>query len=244
MTNVESVVMIDTVGANASVIPASATRVGVYVTGSGVVPWPQAQIDRFNPGKTARIRIDQSPSLSVFAAGHADVADVEPGAGTVTSAVSAILHRQSLGLSSTVYCNRTDFATLVAALEKASVPLHNVGVWLADWSLSQAKASALLSTKINGLVCNAVQWASPSSNPSTTLPGTSLTLKESNCDLSVAWDKWFQPADEVPPPVAKQASLIKSTVITGSIPGTLTVTVTMSDGSTEVVKKNVAAIDL
>ena len=42
----------------------------------------------------------------------------------------------------------------------------------------------------------AVQWASPSSNPGTLVPGTGLTLTQANCDLSVADKSW----PSVPPP--------------------------------------------
>ena len=38
----------------------------------------------------------------------------------------------------------------------------------------------------------AVQWASPSSNPDTPLPRSSLTLEQANCDLSVTLDYWHR----------------------------------------------------
>lgn len=38
----------------------------------------------------------------------------------------------------------------------------------------------------------AVQWASPSSNPDTPLPRSSLTLRQANCDLSVTLDYWHR----------------------------------------------------
>jgi hypothetical protein len=37
----------------------------------------------------------------------------------------------------------------------------------------------------------AVQWAAPQSNPDTLIPGSSLTLADGNCDLSVTAPGWM-----------------------------------------------------
>jgi hypothetical protein len=67
---------------------------------------------------------------------------------------------------------------------------RHVRLWLADWSLSRAQADNLLGTRLHGHKVVAVQWASPSSNPNTPLPRSSLTLRQANCDLSVTLDYW------------------------------------------------------
>jgi hypothetical protein len=54
----------------------------------------------------------------------------------------------------------------------------------------QAQADNLLGTRLHGHKVVAVQWASPSSNPNTPLPRSSLTLRQANCDLSVTLDYW------------------------------------------------------
>jgi hypothetical protein len=94
-----------------------------------------------------------------------------------------------------VYANRSTFPAIAAALNAAGPQdlYHRyVRLWLADWSLSSAQATALLGTHLDGHKIVAVQWASPSSNPDTPLPRSSLTLSEANCDLSVTLDSWHR----------------------------------------------------
>jgi len=67
---------------------------------------------------------------------------------------------------------------------------HGVNLWIADWSLSEAEAVRLLSTS-GAYPVVAVQWASPASNPNTTVPGGAKTLAEANLDLSITIASWF-----------------------------------------------------
>jgi hypothetical protein len=61
---------------------------------------------------------------------------------------------------------------------------------VADWSLSEAEAAKILTTSGDYPVV-AVQWASPTSNPNTLVPGSHLTLSEANVDLSITVASWF-----------------------------------------------------
>jgi hypothetical protein len=79
-------------------------------------------------------------------------------------------------------------ATLTRALRAAG---HTgVDLWVANWSLSEAEAARLLTTSGDYPVV-AVQWASPTSNPNTPVPGSTRTLAEANVDLSVTVASWF-----------------------------------------------------
>lgn len=170
-----------------SIIAASKPpKVAGYVTGSGGVCWSLQEWDMFPETQTAHVRIDQSPSLSLFAAGKADVADVESGAATITTFITAAKSRQKDGLRSTIYI-------AAASANGAHTQIMNAGLinvvdwWIADWNLNQTEAMQRLGT--SNVV--AVQWASPTSNPNTILPGTKLTLSQANADLSVALEGWF-----------------------------------------------------
>jgi len=185
-------VMIDAIRVNAHNIPSGTPKVAGYVTGTGVVPWTAAQWDLFP--RSAKVRIDQSPSLAVFAAGHADVADVESLAGTVGSFVNAVRDRIAAGVRwSTIY--GTDSTLAAAASELAAAGPHgwyygHVDCWLANWDLNEAEAAALIGQLVHGLTCRAVQWASPTSNPGTIVPGGKLNLTQAQVDLSVAEATW------------------------------------------------------
>ena len=91
---------------------------------------------------------------------------------------------------STVYVDQADLAGVQAAV--ATADLTRVQYWLADWSLNEAEAEARLQPNLDGGIV-AVQWASPSSNPRTLVPGSSLTLAEANVDLSVTVYGWYRP---------------------------------------------------
>lgn len=188
--------MLDAVRVNAHNIPAGTPRVAGYVTGSGVVPWTAAQWDLFPP--EARVRIDQSPSLSVFRLGGADVADVEPFAGTVASFVQAVEDRIRDGANggwSTIYGTSDTIAAARDALDRLypRTPTWyygHVDCWLADWNLDEQHAAAVIGELVHGLSCRAVQWASPTSNPRTPVPGSDLTLEQAQLDLSAADSDW------------------------------------------------------
>jgi hypothetical protein len=177
-------VMTDATHADVMSIPANAPLVAGYVTGSSGIRWTTADWARFSEGK---VRIDQSPELAAFAAGEADVADVETGAGTIAQAVTGALARKGRGWLSWIYVSQGSLAAVKAAVKAAGLAGH-VQYWIADWSLDEAGAAAALGGDVV-----AIQWASPSSNPATVAPGTVQTLSELTVDLSVTIPGWFLP---------------------------------------------------
>lgn len=187
-----TVTMIDAIRTNAENIPADTTKVAGYVTGTGPVPWDDMTWQRFPA--TVRVTIDQSPSLSVFRLGNAEVADVETNAGTIGTFVQAVKDRmQFTNKRSTIYGTDSTIAATRDALNAAGKEGWYYGAvdcWLADWNLNQSQASAVIGTLVHGITCRAVQWASPTSNPDTQVPGSSKTLYEAQVDLSVAELAW------------------------------------------------------
>lgn len=196
-----TVTMIDATHTHVGNVPGNAPKVAGYVTGTPDIRWVSTDWARFP--RSGHVRIDQSASLSVLAQGVADVGDVESGAGTAATLVTAARARASHGWGTTVYGTRTTIASIAQALNWAGVPLTHISAWVADWSLSETGAQRLTGTLVSGLRVVAVQWASPTSNPSTVVPGGSATLKAAQVDLSVADATWFAPAAAAPPPAPR-----------------------------------------
>jgi hypothetical protein len=207
---VTTVTMIDATGASAHNIP-QAPKVAGYVTGSGIVPWSAADWALFP--HSGHVRIDQDAGASDPLG--SDVLDVEYQAATVAEVPGWVKTRIAHGITwSTIYGTDSTLAACRAALDAAGPHgwyAGHVDCWLADWNLSQAQAAALVGTLVHGLSCRAVQWASPSSNPATIVPGSHLTLAQANVDLSVAAESWH-PAPSTPkpppPPPAQTAYMV------------------------------------
>lgn len=181
-----STLMIDATGNSAGNIPPGTPVVAGYVTGTGGVEWSAADWARFP--HAGHVRIDQSPTRNLPLL--SDVADYEPEAITFDELLAWLGARWALKWWSTVYVDQADLAGVQAAV--ATADLTRVQYWLADWSLNEAEAEARLQPNLDGGIV-AVQWASPSSNPRTLVPGSSLTLAEANVDLSVTVDGWYRP---------------------------------------------------
>src|SRR5262249_50442966 len=141
---------------------------------------------------------------AAYAAGHADVYDIEPLAGTPGHFPGLVKTRLAGGEKfCDLYASRATVPSVVAALDAAGPHgwYHgHVRLWLADRHLDRVAASDEVGDHLHGLKIVAVQWASPTSNPATLLPGTVLTLHEANCDLSETADYWHA-APKPPPPV-------------------------------------------
>jgi hypothetical protein len=193
-----TVTLIDAIRVNAHNIPPSTPKVAGYGTGIGDVPWTDAEWDLFP--HSGLVVIDQTPGGAVFAAGQADVYDMEALAGTPGQFPALVKARIAKGITwSTGYGTDSTLAAAKAALDGAGPHgwyYGHVDCWLANWNLSEAQAAALVDTLVQGLTCRAVQWASPSSNPNTIVPGGTQTLAQAQVDLSVAEAAWH-PA---PPP--------------------------------------------
>lgn len=156
-----------------------------YNTGSGGVPASAAQIAAARAAGMTVLLYDQSPSLASFAAGDSDMADVETLAGTIANMDAAIIARRGRGLTvHTVYCNYSTYPSARASISDLT------GVWfgVADYAWSLAEAEALLSQNADW---GYVQFGDPKSNPSTEVPGTTVTLAQCNADINVASSAWL-----------------------------------------------------
>jgi hypothetical protein len=204
--------MLDSIGSTADNIPTATRKVAGYVTGTGGVVWSALEWTRF--AKSGRVRIDQSPG-AVDPLGS-DVLDVEAGASPPAAAVDWLKARIANSMPvGAVYGSGGALAAVEAAFKARGVsPANHLYVWLADWNLNQAQATALLGTIKYGMEVAAVQWASPTSNPNTIMPGGTMTLKQANVDLSVTLDTFFPPPivppPPPPPPIILTASLVAS----------------------------------
>jgi hypothetical protein len=176
-------VMIDAMHYFADRIPQGTPVVAGYATGSPEVQWTAQDWDRFPD--SGHLRIDQSPALAAWAAGEADVADVEQDAGTLAAALAGVQARKERGWLSWIYASLGQLPGIRQAVAAAGLA-GSVQYWVADWSLDEAEAAAALTGDVV-----AIQWASPASNPATVVPGGSQTLSEANVDLSVTIPGWF-----------------------------------------------------
>jgi hypothetical protein len=160
--------MYDTIGRDAGNIPAAAAKAAGYVTGTLDIVWSDSAWGRLTVA--GKVKVDQSELGNVYAAGLANVYDVEKYAGTPGRFAQAAAERHNRGELNCVYGSRTTLEQIVPALK--AVPGMDAGwwggtcCWLADWSLSLAEASRLVGTSMfGGLHVVAVQWATPTSNP-------------------------------------------------------------------------------
>jgi hypothetical protein len=198
-------VMVDTIHANAGEIPTDANVVKYvegYVSGSPDIRWQTVDWQRFN-GHGQRMVRNYQGNGALLDVKSFDVLDVEEypnqGSGqwtvTPTYAAELIQERVKQGVVwTTIYANDYAIALVVDAVKK----LGGNGLFdghlnciLADWNLNEQEAAAKLGTFIHGVSCVGVQWASPTSNPNTLLPGTNRTLSETNCDLNVVDANWI-----------------------------------------------------
>jgi len=187
------VTMYDAMHIDAGHIPATAEKIAGYVTGDTAIQWTPADWGRFP--HAGRVRVDQSPDGQLYSAYRADVYDVEKNVGTAARFAVLAGIRYAVREPNCVYASRASLAPLAAALDGANGPgrpagwWHGMDLWLADPSLSEAEASALVGHMLGNFRVRAVQWAWPTTNPTTAVGGG--TLKSLNLDLSIADASWF-----------------------------------------------------
>jgi hypothetical protein len=177
-------VMADAIHDDAGNIPVSIPKVAGYATGTPDIEWVPADWTHFP--NSGHVRIDQSVALAAWASGAADVADIEKGTATQATAISVALTRKAKGWWSFIYVSQGNFSAMQAAVDAAGLS-GSVQYWLANWDLDEAQAASQLQGDVV-----AVQYASPSSNPETVVPGGTQTLAQANLDLSVTVPSWFQ----------------------------------------------------
>lgn len=203
--NMTTVPMADTIGADAKNIPVTFPKIAWYGTGGGSIPWTAQEVDRFP--HSGKVSIDQTPGLAEYAAGKLAVADVEPGAGTIQNFVNGTRLRNARSQMGHGYCSVSNLPVMISAMVAGGLDLTDSDFWVADWNLSQSQASQMVGkytlTIAGGRVVTidvaSVQWASPTSNPHTILPGTNLTLLQANVDLSETAPGWFAYVPPKPP---------------------------------------------
>jgi len=203
---VTTATMIDAMGVNSNNIPASTRFVQAYVTGIDGVPWTAPQMSRFSNSVLFKMAQNGGPAPDPR---NLHGLDVENLAYTPQEAANMVYVRVKLGIPwTTIYGGDSALANTATDIQAfgSGIWLGHVNCILADWNLNEAEAAARVGTFVHGMTCVGVQWASPSSNPKTQLPGSGLTLAQANCDLNVvdaAWrpDIWnVMPAPPPPPP--------------------------------------------
>lgn len=202
IVEIPKVVQLDTVRTTAQHIPAATPNVGGYVSGSGVVPWTQAEWDMFPHAR--KFRIYQATGVTPYPHSY-DIIDIENAAATPQSAAQDTKLRVDAGIEwTTWYATEANAAATVNALKSLGEQyfIGHVNLQLADWNLNEEQAAALIGTFVAGITVVSVQWASPESNPNTIVPGGSLTLGQANVDISVSDGNWIPsgPFSGVTPP--------------------------------------------
>lgn len=192
--------MIDAIHLNVPHIPVTSAKVAGYVTGTPDIQWTAADWARFP--HSGHVRIEQG--FGPFDPLHCDVLDVEARAVTPALAAQGVKDRIAAGIAgTTIYASRNTLPAVEAALNAllGGTWHGHADCWLADWNLNEAEADALIGTTMHGMTCRAVQWASPSSNPRTLVPGSTMTLSQAGCDLSAAGAAWHPAPAPKPQPV-------------------------------------------
>ena len=171
--------MVDTVSSSVHNLPTNLEKVAGYATGTPDIKWDSSDWDRFRDA--AKVPINQTntviPSIPVV--------DAEPGAMQIPTVVDSVRVRKGLGKRTTVYLPDSWLVECEKALSDAGLS-DWADYGIANWNLSREEAINELGGRIVW-----VQYASPTSNPDTFIPGTKLTLREANADLSVTVDSWF-----------------------------------------------------
>jgi hypothetical protein len=155
------------------------TAIWPYVTGSGGIAWTPEEIDIFRRRGTEVILVNQGYGQGPSSALDGDEFDYEAGAWTVPGLLQVVAARRRVSWSTRIYCTWTAYGVVKQALAEAGTG-GSVFFRIADWNIDQHVADLELHADVY-----AGQWASPTTNPATLVPGTSLTLAEAAADLSV-----------------------------------------------------------
>lgn len=208
--------MVDTIGASADHLPLHLPMYAGYVSGTNGVEWTAAQFARFAGSKVLKYYqgVGPVPPIHTF-----DAIDVESGAVTPATAANIVRERVQGGIPwTTIYGTDSALAQVAADVQAEGHQIWNghVNCVLANWDLDHDQAALKVGTLIHGMSCVGVQWASPSSNPDTLIPGTNITLSTANADLNVVDANWvpssgFTPGPApVPAPNPQLAALLVS----------------------------------
>lgn len=155
------------------------TAIWPYITGSDGIAWTPEEIDHFRR-RGVRVYLEnqgygQGPSSAL----DGDEFDYETGAWNLPGLLKVVSARRLVSWSTRIYCTWTNYRTVKEALAQAGIH-KSVFFRIADWNLDEHAADLILHGDVY-----AGQWASPTSNPATLVPGTGMTLAEAGADLSV-----------------------------------------------------------
>jgi hypothetical protein len=173
---------IDCIGSSVGNLVVAGAKPGAiwpYCTGSDGIAWSPGEIDHFRKQGAKVFLVNQGYEQTPDDALHGDEFDYESGAWRLADLMQVIANRRKVSWSTRVYCAWSGYAEIKQLMTRAGIT-RSVFFRIADWNLDQYMADL----ELHGDVY-AGQWASPTSNPSTLIPGTTMTLAEANADLSV-----------------------------------------------------------
>ena len=133
--------------------------------------------------------IDQAPTNGLF---ESKIKDAEPGAALNSNVVALA----AAGAKFTAYTFMANYGALRRAVD-ATGRGANVSWFIADWTASESRALSLLASDPRIV---AVQWASPTFGGNIIVPGTALTLRQLNVDLSIGRLDFWLPQNTPPKP--------------------------------------------
>lgn len=170
---------LDCPGADADKLAATVSHVPAiwpYRTGGHGIIWSPQQAARFTGARVYWVNQHFGPGGSDPMDG--DEFDVEALAWTPAQCVDVTRARRAHSWSTRFYGTYATYDTVTSELAAAGI---RRSTWwrIADWNLSQHLAQAELWGDVY-----AGQYASPSSNPNTLIPGTHVTLAEAHADLT------------------------------------------------------------
>jgi hypothetical protein len=193
---------IDIIGENASKAPlARGGMRAYYATGPSYIEETAAQVAAAKAAGMGLAMIDQTPSLSLWKIGWADIADYENFAGTLQSVIEGVRSRQDHGWLSTIYVSDSNQPGLESALRIAGVNMSLVMFGVANYSWSLQQAEQLLADNPSWAY---IQFGDNHTNADTRVPGTNVTCGQAGCDIDVAslsWALYFLPHQSVVPDV-------------------------------------------
>lgn len=166
---------VDCLGADAFRLPSGIPAIWPYITGTPDVVWDEREIARIGAKHVYRINQGYNSPSDLYG----DEFDLEAGAYTLGAVVDLTRRRRQHSWSTRWYVTWTSYGQVKGELADAGID-QSVFYHIADWNLTQHYADL----ELHGDVF-AGQWASPTTNPSTTLPGYGYTLAELGADLNV-----------------------------------------------------------
>lgn len=200
---------LDATHAEAHNVPHGTMVVYGYVSGTPDILWTPSDWGMF-PG-SRMVRTWQGYGGWV-PPGAYDECDMERGALQPADVQHILTARVTAGYQWTTFYGGRDYLAAIAAEARKLPPQlwdGHANCRLADWSLDEAHAAALVGTEVEGMTCVAVQWASDTSNPNTRVPGGTTTLSQTPMDINVVDVAWRPsiaqpqpPTPQPPPPVA------------------------------------------